>query len=266
MRQNKAEIVAHNKSAWDMETEAGNPWTIPVSAEAIAQAKNGNFELYLTDSKPVPRSWIPELNNCRVLCLASGGGQQGPLLAAAGAKVTVLDNSPKQLDRDRLVAEREGLEIQTIEGDMADLSIFIDHSYDFIVHPISNCFIPEIQPVWNESFRVLVPDGTLISGFINPVDYIFDRELYDKGDFKVRHSIPYSDLYSLDEEERIRVNGETAPLEFGHSLEDQIGGQIKAGFHIIGFFDDYRNEGQIRKHMPSYIATRAWKPIKYTGF
>jgi len=30
-------------------------------------------------------------------CLASGGGQQGPVLAAAGAHVTVFDNSPRQL-------------------------------------------------------------------------------------------------------------------------------------------------------------------------
>jgi 2-polyprenyl-3-methyl-5-hydroxy-6-metoxy-1,4-benzoquinol methylase len=70
-----------------------------------------------------------------VLCLASGGGQQGPILAAAGARVTVFDNSPQQLAQDRFVARREGLTLETVEGDMRDLSVFADVSFDLIVHP-----------------------------------------------------------------------------------------------------------------------------------
>ena len=44
-------------------------------------------------------------------------GQGGaPVLAAPGAAVTVFDNSPAQLDRDRSVAEGEGLRLETVEG------------------------------------------------------------------------------------------------------------------------------------------------------
>ena len=40
----------------------------------------------------MPADWFGDLAGAPVLCLASGGGQQGPLLAAAGARVTVFDN------------------------------------------------------------------------------------------------------------------------------------------------------------------------------
>jgi len=116
------DILAHNRAAWDQKVEQQDRWTRPVPEEVIERARRGEFELLLTPTKPVPMSWFPELKGIRRLCLASGGGQQGPLLAAAGAVVTVFDNSPKQLNQDRLVAEREGLAIETVEGDMANPS------------------------------------------------------------------------------------------------------------------------------------------------
>jgi 2-polyprenyl-3-methyl-5-hydroxy-6-metoxy-1,4-benzoquinol methylase len=115
----RIDVTAFNKNAWNKEVEKGNEWTIPVSPEEIAEARLGNFKILLTPTKPVPQAWFPFLKDSRVLCLASGGGQQGPLLAAAGAVVTVFDNSPLQLNQDRLVAAREKLEISTVEGDMS---------------------------------------------------------------------------------------------------------------------------------------------------
>lgn len=258
----KIDVAAFNKNAWNKEVERGNEWTIPVSSEEIAEAQLGNFKILLTPTKPVPEAWFPPLKDCQILCLASGGGQQGPLLAAAGAEVTVFDNSPRQLDQDRLVAEREKLNIRTVEGDMADLSVFHDSSFDFIVHPISNCFIPKVRPVWNEAFRVLRQGGTLISGFCNPIRESFDWDLFDKGIFQVRYAVPYSDLTSLTEEERIKRFGLNEPLEFGHSLEDQIGGQLDAGFHLTGFYEDIWEFEKISEYMPLFIATRALKPLQ----
>ena len=254
------EVLQYNKAAWNRQVDNGNPWTIPVTPDEISKARMGEFKILLTPEKPVPEAWFPKLKGCRVLCLASGGGQQGPLLAAAGAKVTVFDNSPNQLAKDRLVAERENLEILTVEGDMADLSEFEDDSFDFIVHPISNCFVSKVRPVWQEAFRVLVAGGTMIAGFCNPVEFLFDQELYDQGVFTLKYSFPYSDLTSMTEEERLRFFGEDAPIEFGHTLDDQIGGQIDAGFHIIGFYEDSWPDRMIRDHMPTFIATRALKP------
>ena len=115
------DVRFHNQKAWDKRVDEGDRWTVPVDSAEIARARAGELHLLLTPSQPVPRHWFPaNLGGLSTLCLASGGGQQGPLLAAAGCHVTVLDNSPKQLKQDRLVADREKLHLETVQGDMAD--------------------------------------------------------------------------------------------------------------------------------------------------
>ena len=257
------DVRAYNRAAWNREVEQGNEWTVPVSSSVIAAARQGQWEIVLTPSRPVPKAWFPDLEGSDVLCLASGGGQQGPVLAAAGANVTVFDNSPRQLEQDRLVAERDSLSIATVEGDMADLSVFSDESFDLIVHPVSNCFAPDVRPVWREAFRVLRHGGVLLAGFNNPVLYIFDQILYDQGVLQVKNALPYSDLTSLTEAERQQYLDTGQPLEFGHTLDDQIGGQLETGFLLTGFFEDsYPKEANdlLNTYMPTFIATRAFKP------
>ena len=259
------DYLEHNRLAWNQYVEKGIEWTIPVSPAEIADARRGKWEIYLTESIPVPRSWFPaELQGVDLLCLASAGGQQGPILAAAGAAVTVFDNSPRQLAQDEMVAERDGLSIRTVQGDMADLSVFADASFDMIVHPVSNVFVPNVIPVWREAYRVLRPGGLLLSGFMNPAEYIFDLYLlYTTGEFKVRFSLPYSDLEDLPEGEHIANYGENAAFEWAHTLDDQIGGQIAAGLMITGFYESHRpnpEENPVAQYMASYIATRAEKP------
>jgi SAM-dependent methyltransferase len=213
----------------------------------------------LTPHKSVPSDWFPELHGARVLCLASGGGQQGPILAAAGAAVTVFDNSPRQLEGDKAVAVRHHLNLTTLEGDMSDLSAFGDASFDAIVHPVSNLFVPDVGPVWREAARVLKPGGCLMAGFANPAMYIFDPFLLDKGELKVRFSLPYADVSSLEPEELQRYLEAEEPLEFSHSLEAQIGGQIEAGLLISGLYEDGFEGHPLFGYMPLFIATRSVK-------
>ena len=87
------DIRAYNRTAWNKQVASGNQWTVPVSADMIAAARRGEWTVLLTPTKPVPSAWFPNLKGCDLLCLASGGGQQGPIFAAAGANVTVFDNS-----------------------------------------------------------------------------------------------------------------------------------------------------------------------------
>ncbi|WP_394846028.1 class I SAM-dependent methyltransferase [Pendulispora brunnea] len=255
------DIRTYNREAWDRAVAEGDRWTIPVSREAIARAREGDWHIILTPRKPVPRSWFPvELEGLDVLCLASGGGQQAPILAAAGATVTVFDNSPAQLGQDRLVAEREGLSIRTVEGDMRDLSALADASFDLIFHPVSNCFVENVRPVWRECARVLRAGGTMLAGLANPVGFCFDVDQEKKGELVIRYGIPYSDKTSLTDQERRRYTDKGEALQFGHTLEDQIGGQIDAGFSLIGYYDDLASEGElVAKYMPTFFATRARK-------
>lgn len=253
--------VQHNREAWDRRVEQGDEWTLPVTPEVIARARAGDWSVVLIGHEPVAREWFPaSLAGLDALALASGGGQQAPVLAAAGARVTVFDNSPKQLERDRLVAERDGLELATVLGDMRDLSAFADGSFDLVFNPVSNVFCPDLKPVWRECFRVLRPGGTLLVGFMNPDLYIFDRDAEDnRGELVVRHTLPYSDLTHLSEEERARF-GESEPLEYSHSMGEQIGRQLVAGFHLVGFEEARHHAGITRQYMPGYFATRAMKP------
>jgi SAM-dependent methyltransferase len=255
------EIVEYNARAWDEAVKERSEWTIPVGPGVITAARGGEWKILLTPTKPIPRTWFPqELRGVRVLCLASGGGQQGPVLAAAGAAVTVFDNSPRQLAQDRMVAQRENLRIVTEQGDMADLSRFADGSFDLIVHPVSNLFVSAVRPVWNEAFRVLRSGGDLLAGFCNPAMFIFDMAQADEGVLEVRHKLPYSDLTDLTAEERQRYVDDLQPLEFGHTLDDQIGGQLDAGFVLTGFYEDVWPGQALSDYMPHYIATRAHKP------
>ena len=254
------DIRNYNREAWNKQVEDGeNPWTKPVSPEVIASARQGDFSVLLTENKAVPADWFPPLKDLEILALACGGGQQGPIFAAAGANVTVFDNSPRQLDRDREVAAREGLaNLKTVEGDARDLSLFADASFDFIFHPVSNLFIPEIRPIWREAFRVLRSGGSMLAGFMNPIFYIFDFDLAEKGTMQVKYSLPYADIDHPEMRERQMSGG--LPLEYSHSLTDQLAGQTEAGFHLVGFYEDYHGGTAISNHTPTYIATRALKP------
>jgi 2-polyprenyl-3-methyl-5-hydroxy-6-metoxy-1,4-benzoquinol methylase len=254
------EISEHNRRAWDGYVDEGNEFTVPVDSEIIAYAKKGEFAIYPSPYRPAPQDWFPSVQGLEVLCLGGGGGQQGPVLAAAGARVTVFDLSPKQLEQDRRAAEREGLQIETVEGDMADLSALAEGRFDLIVNPVSNLYVPNLRPVWGECARVLKPGGVLAAGFMNPALYIFDRQVMDQeGELRVRHALPYSDLHSLSREELENVRRQGWPLEFSHSLEAQIGGQIEAGFSIIGMYEDRDPRSALYEYMPVYIATRAVK-------
>jgi SAM-dependent methyltransferase len=257
---------SHNRDAWNKKADEHDRWTVPVDRDAVAHAHRGELRLLLTPSKPVPSAWYPPLTGTPTLCLASGGGQQGPLLAAAGAIVTVLDNSPRQLEQDRLVADRDALAIQTVEGNMADLSMFADETFGLIVHPCSNCFVPAVRPVWRECFRVLKSGGLLLAGFTNPLRYLFDDERRQNGSLEVRHRLPYSDLRDLDPTELRRlVLDPLQPLEFSHTLEDQIGGQLDAGFVLTGFYEDRfpaADGDLLSRYLDTFIATRARKPHK----
>jgi SAM-dependent methyltransferase len=221
----------------------------------------------LIGCEPVDRTWFPDdLRGVDVLCLASGGGRQGPIPAAPGAGVTVFDNSPKQLAQDELVVARDGLSRRTLLGDRRDLTAFTDQGFDLVPNPVSNRFCPDLAPVWSECFRVLRPGGTPLVGFMNPDLYIVDVEVMDsRGEFVVWPSWPYADVPHLSADERERVFGRNAAVEYGHTVTEQIGGQLAAGFVITGFVEAPHHSNPTAQYLPGYFATRAIRPLGRQG-
>jgi SAM-dependent methyltransferase len=257
-------IVEHNRDAWNAEAEAGDSlWSQPASPKIIERARLGEVSLILTPNKSVPMAWLGDLKGKDVLGLASGGGQQVPIMAAAGAHVVSFDNSDAQLELDRRVADREGLKIATLQGDMADLSALDDASFDLIFNPASTCFVENVRPVWAECFRVLRPGGRLLSGVMNPAFYLFDKDAHETGGALVaKNALPYSDLASCDEAQLKTMREKRMPIEFGHTLGDLLGGQTDAGFQISGFYeDDWSSEATpLNALMATLMAIMARKP------
>ena len=262
------DILEQNRKGWSKQVKQECPWTKPVDSESIQNAKKGNWKIILTPTKPIPKDWYPPLQGCKTLCLASGGGQQGPILAAAGAHVTVFDNCPDQLAQDRFVADREQLELRLVQGDMRDLHMFKDESFDLVINPVSHVFIPDTRPVWKEAYRVLKPGGSLLAGFTNPITYLFD-DSPDNDVLIARNKLPYSDLKALSPEELSEYQRNDSLLEFSQTTEEHLQGQIDAGFMITGFYEDrYSNpedecmglDELLSYYMNPFYATRAWKP------
>ena len=257
------DVFTHNRASWDRQAALQCEWSRPVGAEEIAAARKGSWQVRLTPGA-LPDGWLGDVRGRRILCLASGGGQQAPVLAAAGAIVTVFDASDVQLEQDRMVARRDGLALETVQGDMRDLSAFADATFDLVFHPISNLYVPDVRPVWRECFRVLRSSGELLSSFYNPVVFVGDRDpaYAEQGLIRPCFPVPYSDLEHLDAQALAGKRQRGEALVFGHSLAEQIGGQLEAGFVLAGFHEDRQPHPRfvIDRYLPTFLATRARKP------
>lgn len=229
-------------------------WGRPITHEQFLAAKAGDWSIVLTPTRPVPADWFPDLKGRKLLGLACGGGQQMPLFAAAGAKCTVLDYSERQLESERMVSQREGYEIDIVRADMSKALPFADESFDVIVHPVSNSYIREVEPLWRECFRILKPGGVLLAGLDNGINYLFDDE-----ETMLTHSLPFDPVSdpALMEELQKTDSG----VQFSHTFEEQVGGQLKAGLVLTHLFEDYNGEGRLHEmNIPTFVATRAVKP------
>ena len=165
-----------NKETIDRWVEEGWEWGKPISHDEYISAKNGEWKVFLTPTVSVPHEWLGDLKGKKILGLASGGGQQMPIFNVLGADCTVLDYSSKQIESEFLIAEREGYNIKAIEGDMTKILPFENETFDIVFHPVSNCYVEDVQHVFNEAYRVLKKGGILLAGLNNEINYIVDSE------------------------------------------------------------------------------------------
>lgn len=237
----------------DKWVESGWEWGKPVNHETFLKAKEGIWSVLLTPTRAVPGEWFCRFRNARILGLASGGGQQIPVFAALGADCTVLDYSDRQLDSERLVAQREGYTVKIIKHDMTKRLPFEDNQFDLIFNPVSNCYIENLQPVWDECYRILKPDGILLAGFDIGINYVFNDE-----ETEIIRSLPFNPL--KDKKLYKMCIEEDWGIQFSHTIEEQLGGQLKAGFVLADIYQDINAEGNLHTHnIPSFYATKAVK-------
>jgi SAM-dependent methyltransferase len=242
---NAAVIDGWAKNGWE--------WAQPVSRELVARAEAGDWDVLLTTTRPVPHDWFPPMAGTRVLGLASGGGQQMPIFAALGAECTLLDFSGEQISRDLAVAEREGFHIEAVQADMTKPLPFPDGAFDLIFHPVSNCYVEDVLPIWLECARVLRPGGILMAGLDNGLN-----QAYGDDERELEFTLPFNPLRDPALYRRC-VEGDWG-IQFSHTIEEQIGGQLKAGFILTDIYGDINSEGELSAHnIPTFYATRAVK-------
>lgn len=256
----KRDYTEVNSRTWDKWAENGCEWSIPISHEKYVKAKSGEWGVYLTPCKFVPKEWFGELRGKKLLGLASGGGQQMPVFSALGADCTVFDYSDRQLEAERVVAEREGYKMNIIKGDMTKTLPFENATFDIIFHPVSNCYIEDVYHVWNECYRVLKDGGVLLAGFDNGLNFLFDDN--STLPLTVVNKLPFNPLKGSDDEYKRMVENFEG-IQFSHTLEEQIGGQLKAGLILTDLYEDRDREGAgiLREYAPQYIATRAIRKV-----
>ena len=243
-----------NSLTIDRWVDEGWEWGMPISHETYLAAVNGTWNMVLTPTKPVPHSWFGPLKGKKVLGLASGGGQQMPIFAALGADCTVLDYSQRQLDSEAMVAQREGYQIRILRADMTKPLPFGDEEFDLIFHPVSNCYVEKVEPIFAECFRVLKKGGILLAGLGNEVNYLVNED-----ETAIVNAMPFNPL--VNEAQRRELEESDCGMQFSHTLQEQLGGQLQAGFILTDLFSDTNGEGRLHEMgIETYIATRAVKP------
>ena len=226
----------HNRSAWNRLAKEGNRFARP--------AKESDYENPLA-SVDGP-GWLGnDITGKRVLCLAAGGGRQGPLYAAAGAVVTVVDISDQMLMIDRQVCTSKGLTMQTIETSMDDLSMLATASFDIVIHPVSSCYVPDLSVVYGEVARVTTENGLYISQHKQPASLQASVDTDRNGRYVLMHE--HGTNRPLPEPEQSSLIREPGTCEYVHSWQTIVGALCGSGFVVEDLIEpDHTDVGSER--------------------
>jgi len=190
---------------------------------------------------PVVRLMMKGVHGQNVLCLAGGGGQQSAVFALLGARVTVFDLAPEQLEADRRAAEHYGYAVETVQGDMRDLSALPGAHFDRVYQPISTLFIPNLRELYRGVARVIRAGGLYHSQYAVPLLYMAEQRPWDGEGYTLRITQPYRRGAILETEEgRLNFFHGQSFSEFHHLLSDIVNGLIAEGFTICGLWESPR--------------------------
>ena len=249
------DIARINRAYWEAEAEKRGPYAAPwldLDVTALRDYSAGKASTFRLppwmggagEVGPCDRIVMTDIAGKNVLCLASGGGQQSAVFGLLGAQVTVLDLTEGQLASDRQAADHYGYDVQTVSGDMRDLSPFDDASFDLVYQAISICFVPEVREVYAEVARILTPAGWYRVGHCNPTTCptSFEGPANGWDGTGYRISEPYGGgptRIDADGNENMREGKMTGELR--HLLSDIFNGLIESGLVIRGVWEAPRH-------------------------
>jgi ubiquinone/menaquinone biosynthesis C-methylase UbiE len=140
-----------------------------VAARIVFQAE------HLCETADVQAGW-------RVLDVATGSGNAALAAARRGCEAVGVDYVPALLERGRVRAAAERLEVRFVEGDAEDLP-FADASFDAVLSIYGVMFAPDHRRAASELARVCRPGGRIAlaswtpDGFIGETFRVFSRHL-----------------------------------------------------------------------------------------
>lgn len=222
-------ILSHNARAWDRLAADGVPLARPARDDAFDNPRS-----WLAGGQAAGGAWLPEsLAGLEVLCLAAGGGKHGPLYAAAGARVTVVDLSGAMLELDRTVARERRVDLELVQTSMDDLGMLGTGRFDLVIHPVSTCYLPGVRGVFDAVARVTRAGGLYVSQHKSPTSLQATLEPGIAGRYELvyrqDHGRPLPAVSESGVRSRLREPG---TQECIHSLDALLGGICRAGFVI----------------------------------
>lgn len=245
---------SHNRAAWDRLAAQGHRFARPADDSQFADP------LGSTDGP----GWMGgDIAGKRVLCLAAGGGKHGPLFASAGATVTVVDISPAMLAIDQQIARERKLNLRLIETSMDDLSALGDQLFDFVIHPVSSCYIPDLRPMFREIARVTATGGVYISQHKQPISLQTTLVPQRGGRYEIESQ--YRSTGPLPDAPAGNLVREPGTREHIHTLEQVLGGMCNAGFEILNIIEPDHADADAKpgtfghrcRYVPPYLRVKA---------
>lgn len=223
----KDEVYSYNEKRWEA----------LVRANALFTRPHLDLDQKTALHRLDPSGRIKEVCGKKVLCLASGGGQQSAAFGILGADVTVYDISNAQLERDHEAAKHYGYSVKTIQGDMRDLKGLEENSFDIVWHPYSINFVPDAKIVFQQVAKVIKPGGIYHFMCANPFVWGMTENEWNGEGYTMK--IPYYEETSFTYADQEWVFEEDTsdeiidgPREYRHTLSSIINGLNKLQFMI----------------------------------
>ncbi len=227
------QINKNNRERWNALARANVEYTRPFLDFTIEDALRYVYR----------HNMLKAVDGKRVLCLASGGGQDSVAFGLLGADVTVYDLSDVQLERDRQGAAHHNLKVATIHGDMRDLSGLPADDFDIVWQPYSINFVPEVNSVIRGVARILRPGGIYYLQFANPFVQNVDDEAWNgsayplNGTYRDGEDLSvYFPHWDVDQPDGTRIQLES-PHEFRHTLGTMMNTLVRYEFSFLGLWE-----------------------------